>query len=105
MPAQEAVRPQRSTLRTCALYCARAMISQKQYREFRRAYLAALANGKELPELPSEWHDIPPGTLSEPEPEEEPPKPPLMSAGVKRRMLIALLAAAALGGILASTFG
>ncbi len=81
------------------------MISQEQYREFRRAYLTALANGEKLPELPSEWHDIPPGTLSEPEPEEELPKPPLMSAGVKRRMLIALLAAAALGGILASTFG
>ncbi|MDH3714197.1 MAG: hypothetical protein OET44_10160 [Gammaproteobacteria bacterium] len=54
--------PQQSTLRISALYHARGMISQSDYRDFRCEYLRAVINGGELPELPDAWHHVAPGT-------------------------------------------
>jgi hypothetical protein len=65
--------PQQSTLRISALYLARGMISQNEYREFRREYLRAVINGGELPELPDAWHHVAPGTHTVTEEEEEVP--------------------------------
>ena len=63
--------PQRSTLRISALYHARGMITQDQYREFRRLFLEAQLAGQEPPELPEAWHQIPPGTVTREDSEKE----------------------------------
>ena len=65
--------PQHTTLRISALYHARGMITQSEYREFRGKYLRAVIQGDELPELPDAWHHVPPGTHITHEEDELPP--------------------------------
>ena len=64
--------PQHTKLRISALYHARGMISQSEYRDFRREYLQAMIHGDELPELPDAWHHVPPGTHTMHEEDETP---------------------------------
>lgn len=56
--------PQHSTLRISALYHARGMISQSEYRDFRARYLEAVIHDQEPPELPDAWHHAVPGTYT-----------------------------------------
>lgn len=65
--------PQHTTLRISALYHARGMITQSEYREFRSRYLHAMIQGEELPELPEAWHHVPPGTHITHEEDDLPP--------------------------------
>lgn len=89
--------PQQSTLRISALYLARGMISQEQYREFRGEYLRAVINGGELPELPDAWHHVAPGTHTATDEEEEAPLrtgkrnlPPLVVAAALTAVVIVI---------------
>lgn len=92
--------PQHTPLRISALYHARGMITQSEYREYRREYLEALIRGDELPELPEAWHQVPPGTHTV-HAEEEPP-PPLAARSLKPRTIAVVLAIAvvAVGALL-----
>lgn len=91
---------QRSTLRISALYHARGMISQSEYRHYRHEYLEALVADAELPELPEAWHQVVPGTHTSSPAEDEP-----VAAGKRSlpRTIVVFLAVAALaiGGLIA----
>ena len=94
--------PQRSTLRISALYHARGMISQIEYRDYRRDYLAALTNGGELPDLPDEWHQVVPGTHTAKMAEEDhPPQPPVKRSLPRTIAVFLAVAALAIGALVA----
>ena len=95
--------PQHSTLRISALYLARGMISQREYREFRGEFLGAVVDGGELPELPDAWHHVAPGTHIVDE-DEIPPIPSISSKrSLSPRMMAVALAVLgiAIGGLIA----
>ena len=93
--------PPHSTLRISALYHARGMISESEYREFRRMYLCAMLEGEELPELPDAWHHVPPGTHTLGE-EEESTVPNNARALTPRLIALVLaIAVVAIGGLIA----
>lgn len=93
--------PQHSTLRISALYLARGMISQREYREFRSRFLRAVMEGSELPELPDAWHHVAPGThIAD---DEELPEPVIVKPARSPRLLAFALfvLGIAIGGVIA----
>jgi len=89
--------PARSALRVSALYHARGMITQAQYREFRCSYVRAVMASETPPELPADWHQRQPGSAFE-KPETQ--SDALSSRGLSKRAMLFLLVilAAAAGG-------
>lgn len=92
--------PQRSTLRISALYHARGMISQDEYRSYRRAYLEALVEHGAPPELPDQWHQVVPGTHTSTPDQDEPA--PTDKHSLPRTIAVFLaVAALTIGGLIA----
>ena len=91
--------PQHTTLRISALYHARGMITQSEYREFRGRYLRAMIQGEELPELPDAWHHVPPGTHITHEEDEMPPLDGAQTLTPRAIAVVVAIAVVAIGAL------